>query len=142
MSEKKRKYIGKTTAEKLEIIAEVDRKESSKTEIAQAYRIPLSTLLTNLKNRDYIENQALQGAEVSKQMRIHGAKHSDLEDELFEWFCHARANNIPVKGPMAKEKTNEITLKMGIEFQCSNGWLSDSGGDRSHSKPLVEKVQL
>jgi hypothetical protein len=123
MSEKKRKYAGKTIAERLDIIAEVNKKERSKTEIAQAYGIPLSTLSIYLKNRDCIENQALQGAEVSKRMRIHGAKHSDLEDELFKWFCHARAKNIPVEGPMVKEKANEIALKMGIEFQCSNGWL-------------------
>jgi hypothetical protein len=56
-------------------------------------------------------------------MRIHGVKHSDLEDELFEWFCHAHAKNIPVEGPMVKEQANEIALKMGLEFQCSNGWL-------------------
>jgi hypothetical protein len=75
-------------AEKLEIIAEVDKKEMSKTEIAQAYGILLSTLSVYLKNRDSVENQSFKGAEVSKQMRIHGAKHSDLEDELFRWFCH------------------------------------------------------
>jgi hypothetical protein len=74
-------------------------------------------------------------------MRICGVKHSDLEDEMFEWFCHASANNIPVEGPMVKEKANTIALKMGIEFQCSNGWLQSS--DRtSHGKPLAEKVQL
>jgi hypothetical protein len=95
----------------------------SKTEIAQAYGILLSTLSTYLKNWDCIENQTLQGAEVSKRMRICGAKHSDLEDELFEWFCHARTKNIPVEDSMVKEKVNEIALKMLIEFQCSNGWL-------------------
>jgi hypothetical protein len=56
-------------------------------------------------------------------MRIRGAKHSDLEDELFGWFCRARANNIPVEGPMVEEKANEIALKMGIEFHCSNACL-------------------
>jgi hypothetical protein len=86
MSEKKRKYVGKTIAETLDITAEVGKKERSKNELAQAYRITLSTLLTYLKNRDSIENQALQGAEVSKRMRICGAKHCDLEDKLFEWF--------------------------------------------------------
>jgi hypothetical protein len=66
MSGKKRKYAGKTIVEKLDIIAEVDKKERSKTEIALAFRILLSTLSTYLRNRDSIENQALQGAEVSK----------------------------------------------------------------------------
>jgi hypothetical protein len=50
MSENKRKYIGKTIADKLEIIAEVDKKERSKTEITQACGIPLSTLSTYLKS--------------------------------------------------------------------------------------------
>jgi hypothetical protein len=123
MSEKKRKYIGRTIAEKLGVITEVDKKERSKTEIAQAYGILLSTLSTYLINRDSIENQALQGAEASKQARICGAKHSRLEDKLFEWFCHAHTSNIPIESPMVKEKANKIALKMGIEFQCSDGWL-------------------
>jgi hypothetical protein len=123
MSKKKRKYVGKTIAEKLDIIAEVNKKERSKTEIAQACGIPLSTLLTYSKNLDSIENQALQGAEVSERMRIRGAEHSNLEDELFEWFCYASANNIPVECLVVKGKANEISLKIGIEFQCLNGWL-------------------
>jgi hypothetical protein len=76
-----------------------------------------------LKNRDSIENQALYGAEVSKRIRIRGAKYGDLEDELFKWFCFAPSNNIPMEGSTIKEKANEIALKLGIEFQCSNGWL-------------------
>jgi hypothetical protein len=132
----KRKYVRKTIAEKLDITAEIDKKEKSKTEIAQAYRIPLSTLSTYMKYRDSIENQALQGAEFSNQ--ICGVKHSDLEDEVFEWFCHACANNIPVEVPMIKEKANETALKMGIEFQCSNGWLQRFMQRRN----IVEKVQL
>jgi hypothetical protein len=60
-------YIGKTIAEKLEIIAEDDKKERSKTKIAQAYGIPLSTLSTYFKNQDSFETQALQGAEVRNE---------------------------------------------------------------------------
>jgi hypothetical protein len=48
------------TDEKLEITVELYKKERRKTEIAQAYGIPLSTLSTYLKNWDSIENQALQ----------------------------------------------------------------------------------
>jgi hypothetical protein len=91
-------------------LREVDKKESSKTEIAQAYGIPLFTLSTYLKNRDSIENQV---------------KHSDLEDELFEWFCHARSSSIPAEGPVDKEQANEITLKMVIEFKVFK-WLASA----------------
>jgi hypothetical protein len=98
------KYVGKTIAEKPDKFAELNKKVRRKTEIAQAYGIPLSTLSTYLKNRDSIENQVLQGAEVSKRKRIRGAKHTDLVDELFEWFCHGRANNIPVEGQQSSTK--------------------------------------
>jgi hypothetical protein len=54
--QKEEKYIGKTIAKKLATIAEINKKERGKTEIAQAYEIPLSTMSTYLKNRDSIEN--------------------------------------------------------------------------------------
>jgi hypothetical protein len=74
-----------------------------------------------LKNCDSIKIQALHVAEVSKQMRICGAKHRNVEDEPFKWFCHAHTN-IPVESPMVTAKINEMALKMGIKF-CLNGWL-------------------
>ena len=54
-SEKTRKNMGKTVAEKMEVIREVDRYERSKSEIAQATGIPLSTVSPYLKNWDSIE---------------------------------------------------------------------------------------
>jgi hypothetical protein len=89
-----RKYTGKT-------IGEAD-KERSKTETAQAHGILLSMFLTYLKYGDSIKKESLQ-VEVSKQLRIHGAEHSDLECECFEWFIHARPNNTPVERPTVKE---------------------------------------
>jgi hypothetical protein len=46
MSEKKRKYTGKTVVEKLEVVREVDRNERSKSETTEVYEIPLFTCLT------------------------------------------------------------------------------------------------
>jgi len=41
MSENKRKNVGKTIVEKLAVIREVHKIERSKSEIAQAYGLPL-----------------------------------------------------------------------------------------------------
>jgi hypothetical protein len=41
MSEDKRKNMGKTTAERLAVIREVHKIERSKSEIAQAYGLPV-----------------------------------------------------------------------------------------------------
>jgi hypothetical protein len=60
MSEKKRKYLGKTVASKLEVIREADEKERSKSEITQTYEITLSTVLMYITNRDSVEQQALK----------------------------------------------------------------------------------
>jgi hypothetical protein len=53
-------------------------------------------------------------------MRIRGAKHGNMEDELFEWFCHVRENRLAVDGQTVKGKADEIVLKMGV---LHNGWL-------------------
>jgi hypothetical protein len=109
--------LGKGIAEKLEMIWEAN--ERSKIEIAQAYGIPLSTLLTCLKNRYLVDQQALQGGDVSDLMLI----HCDVENQMLEWFCNAEVSNIAVNDCSAKEKASEIILKMAIEFKCLNGWL-------------------
>jgi hypothetical protein len=46
MSERMRKNMVKTTAENLEVIRKVDKNKRSKSETAQAYGTPLSTLST------------------------------------------------------------------------------------------------
>jgi hypothetical protein len=51
MGAKKRKNMGKTITAKLVVIREVDKNERTKSEMAQTYGIPLSTLTTYLKER-------------------------------------------------------------------------------------------
>jgi hypothetical protein len=45
-----------------------------------------------------IELQVLQGGDISKYMRVCGARHGEMENELFGRFCHARKNSIAVDG--------------------------------------------
>jgi hypothetical protein len=116
---RREKKTGKTIAGKLVVIRKVDKNERS--EIAQAYGIPLSTLSTYFKNRDSIEQQASQGCNISKHMRIHGTRHGNMEYEPFEWFCHDRKNRLAVDGQTVNMKADEIDLKMRINFICSNG---------------------
>jgi hypothetical protein len=52
------------------VIREVDKNVRSKREIAQAFGIPLSTLPIYLKNWDSTEQQALQGHDSLKHMKI------------------------------------------------------------------------
>jgi len=96
MSEKK-KSTGKMVVGKLHVIRQ-KIKINCKTDTAKAYRIPLSTLLSYVKNINSTEQQALHGCNIWKHMRIHRAKHGDMESGLFDWFFHAQKNNMTVDG--------------------------------------------
>jgi hypothetical protein len=61
-----------------------------KSEMAQVYGVPLPTLLVYLKNQNSVEQQALQQSDISNCMRIHGTKHDDMKNELFDWFAILR----------------------------------------------------
>lgn len=118
----KRKYK-LTISHKLKVDKKVDKKVKSKTKIAKEHCVPLPALSTYLKNCDSIEKMGVEGHKTRIKKRIQGAKRSDLETELFEWFCDMRANNIPISRLLIKEKADNIELKLGITFQCSNAWL-------------------
>ena len=34
-----------------------------------------------------------------------------------------RAKNVPLSGPMIKEKANKLACEMGIDFVATNGWF-------------------
>jgi len=122
MGAKKTKNMSKTAA-KLVVIREVDKNEGSKGEMAQTYGMPLcGGGGRREEEKDSTEHQVLHGHNILKHMRILGAKHGNMEHKLFEWFRHARENRLPVDGQMVKVKADEIALKMGINFKCSNRW--------------------
>jgi predicted nucleic-acid-binding Zn-ribbon protein len=58
------------------------------------------------ENRDSIEEQVLQGGEMSKFMTIPGETQGSMKNELFEWFCHACKYSIAVDGQTVKSKAN------------------------------------
>jgi hypothetical protein len=85
---KRKKITGKMVVGKLQVIRE-RTKMKSKSDIAKTYGIPLSTLLSYLKN-----TIPVQGCDILKHMRIHEAKNLNMENELFVRFCHAENNSM------------------------------------------------
>jgi hypothetical protein len=49
-------------------------------------------------------------------MRIHGAKHSNMENKLFDRFCHVWKWNTEVDDQAVKMKADEIAMKDGHWF--------------------------
>jgi len=75
-----------------------------------------------LKTNESIEQQDLHGGDILQQMRIHGSNCGDMENVLIHWLCHAQRNTTAMGGQMVNATADELTLKMTVDFKCSNGW--------------------
>ncbi|XP_072141606.1 tigger transposable element-derived protein 4-like [Dermacentor andersoni] len=112
-----------TLEKKVSLIKEVDKAGRSKTSIAKEFGIPLSTLLTVLKNRQKVFD-GFEQSFSSERKRIRASKFPDVEAALMLWLRNVRAANLPVTTQMMMEKADALALQMGhTDFSCSNGWF-------------------
>lgn len=120
----KRKSVTLTIAEKVNIISEVTKSGKQKNEIAKHFNIPPSTLSTILKNKDNILQKYVTNKGSIKRMKI--CEYPDIEVSLLNWFIQCRDLNIPINGPILKEKAEFFATKLGHkQFKASQGWLSN-----------------
>lgn len=121
MSKRKRTAFDLQT--KLNIIECVNSGEK-KTKVAEKFSIALSTLSTILKNKEKIYDAVANANFSVKSKRMRAANNEELEIQLLEWFKNVRHSNIPVSGPLIKEKASIFANNLGIDsFKCSDGWL-------------------
>ena len=82
-----------------------------KSDVADSFGLPKSTVSTILKNkaklRDVYENSKFE----LERKRILAAVYGDIEEALFTWFKQPRSMNIPVSGPILTIK--ELAFKLG-----------------------------
>jgi len=91
-----------------------------KKDIALRFGIPGSTLSTILKQNDHLTTLI----PYSSWIRQKKCEYHDLEEGLMAWFTQCRQNNIPISGPILKEKFKLFATNLGItNFQASEGWL-------------------
>jgi hypothetical protein len=106
----------------LEVIREVDKNEISRSEIAQAYRIHLSTPLIYLYHLGYFKLQAFKGV-MYKNTWEFMEQIWQYKKKLFDWFCHAQNNSIAVDVWIVKMMANKMALMMGVGIKYSCGLL-------------------
>lgn len=113
-----------TLKEKLKLIAEVEKGEKKKKDIAQEFGIPPNTLSTIMKNKDKVlENQGDYNAN-SKRKRLTGCVNNDVDEAMLKWVTTARGKNLPLSGTLIREKAKEFAVALGREdFSASVGWL-------------------
>ncbi|XP_064418223.1 tigger transposable element-derived protein 4-like [Latimeria chalumnae] len=116
-------YRSVSLLKKAEAIQDV-KKGVSKKEVCRQYDVPRTTLNTWLKNEKKITGVIEEGTFNPDRKRMRMGDYSDIEERLVPWLRQARANNIPVSGPILLAKANEFATQLGItDFKCSQGWM-------------------
>lgn len=113
----KRKVLKLET--KLEICQMLEAKERSQVQIAREFNLSKTTVNTIWKNR---EKHKTYFSKNAKKLRT--ATYEDIENALMIWLRQARSNNLPIGGPILKEKAIALAKELGHhDFKCSDGWL-------------------
>ena len=61
---------------------------------------------------------------MKKRFCVRNDKGAELDKAVWEWFERARSLNVPVSGPLIKEKALSFAEKLEMhDFKASNGWL-------------------
>ena len=119
---KKRKSL--SLERKIEILRAVDSGRK-KSDVAREYDLSSSTMSTLIKNRPRIEQQYNMSKSDPTRKRIRTAALDDVEEALIKWFRDVRGKNLPVSGPLLKEKADMFAKSLGhADFKASNGWLA------------------
>ncbi|XP_057307425.1 tigger transposable element-derived protein 6-like [Hydractinia symbiolongicarpus] len=97
-------------------------KGTAPKDVAKEFKIPPSTLSTWKKNKEKIYKQFNNG-QTSKRSKPE--KFKDVNKAVHKWLLMMRSENIPISGPMLKEKALEFAEALGVEsFQASQGWMA------------------
>ncbi|GFT96850.1 uncharacterized protein TNCV_2123161 [Trichonephila clavipes] len=104
-----KKYKCLTISEKKKVIESVEEGER-KVDVAKAFKIPLSSLSTILKNKEKIFSASL--SRVRKP--VSKGNFPRLEQCLVSWLRQCRGQNIPMGGSLLKEKAKAFAKELGI----------------------------
>ena len=58
-----------------------------------------------------------------KRQRMRLSTHRAINRAVLIWIQQVHSKNIPLSGPTIKEKADQFTREMGVEFTATNGWF-------------------
>lgn len=111
--------------EKFEIIAENEKFGISARKIAEKFGVGRTQVNDILKSKIELKKLYEEGGVNANQKRKFPKTDGLAIDQIvYEWFCKARNKNVPISGPLIKEKALEVSENLKIcDFKASNGWL-------------------
>lgn len=109
----KRKHL--TLAEKIKLLDFYQKENVSARTLADKFGIGRTQATNLIKNRETIlKLWKSHGNDQMKTIKRRKTESVNINEVVYEWFCAARAKNIPISGPILKEKA----LQVSKEFEC------------------------
>ena len=91
-------------------------------EASEKFGVPKNTISTWMKNKDKLFKGLEQSSSDAKKMR--GCDYEQVDKAVFKWFSLQTSQNVPIDGPILKEKALQFAKKFNIPtFEASDGWL-------------------
>nr|XP_014350815.1 PREDICTED: jerky protein-like isoform X1 [Latimeria chalumnae]XP_014350816.1 PREDICTED: jerky protein-like isoform X2 [Latimeria chalumnae] len=123
----KRKHITLTIMQKVEILQMLYKGQSVQS-LCDHFGVGSLTIYDIKKQCEkllkfYAESDLNKG--IAKRRTMHGAKSTDLDKLLYEWFNQRRSEGVPISGPILVEKAKQFHEELKISEPCefSTGWL-------------------
>ncbi|KAM4691805.1 tigger transposable element-derived protein 3-like [Rhinophrynus dorsalis] len=112
-----------TLAEKVKILELLQQPRASQSSVARNMGLSQSTISRVMKKRDEILERWNQNENPSRK-RNRPFKHAKVDEALLEWLLFAKANKLPISGPILMRRAEAIAKEIGCpQFKPSNGWL-------------------
>ncbi|KAK7863053.1 hypothetical protein R5R35_006476 [Gryllus longicercus] len=113
-----------TLGEKIELIEEHEQGNTSVKDLVMKFKVGKTQVYDTLKNKGKIKIEWLKGIPENRKRLSRTTSYEKINVIIWEWFVSARAEGIPISGPMIQAKAIEVAQKLGkTEFKASNGWL-------------------
>ena len=102
-----------TVHEKLQILDRI-RNGETRTRICKEFGLAESTLRGWIKEEDKLRSFAdtVDGPDALKRKRAKTAQDPALDSGLYDWFVKARADGVPVSGPIALQQDEKIAQQL------------------------------
>ena len=115
----KRRAENKSYKIKNKVLKELEKRTPHR-DAAFLFGVPKNTLSTGKKKKYKIFEK--YSSLILKRVKLE--KYEKLNKAVHKWFLNLRSENVPISGPMLKEKALEFAGGLNIGgFQASEGWL-------------------
>nr|CAI5857987.1 unnamed protein product [Callosobruchus analis] len=108
----------------MQIITESEKFSTSARKLAEKFGVGRTQVNDILKNKSDLKKIFEENSNPEQKRKFPKTEGLAIDQVVYNWFCKSRNRNIPISGPLLKEKALEAAKNLKIlNFKASNGWL-------------------